>query len=664
MKCKNCGKEMPEGFQFCNGCGSQMQKESSSKMIFAIVAIVITVIVSVFIVGGAIVWGVLGSRGVAESRREEGERKAERHENAPAETEEEVTEELQESDSLETEELSGHTSDNALAGKIVQLNESQSSLPMIDIDADNYQAAERDTNAAWDESLFYTLEDVDKENEEDGLINNFSVSKKEFLNADTKNRVEYDIYTNPANQKVNKIVSIEYAGAQLLVTEYYYTDEGKVNFIYEYTDINYFPSFATPDRDGSRFYFNGDILTKWRLVAGGVQTNYVVGSRAAEVGYNAGNVILMSDFSANQQTAFDQKEQQMIDQAYNTYAIVLNTEGIAAIQGYVLDAQTNPVKEAKAVLYEEGGAQELYATTTDSNGMYTIYVPSDSQTYRMEFSKEGCADVSMHQIEMNEQLVGGYQAGVYLMPDQLNCNTTIQIYDALNYNETGSGMMQVGSVSYSIRKGINCREGEAYRQGVSDENGTIEINLPAGMYTVQVHKEGYEDTYYILAVRSEGEVTHFNMSPNLASDEMRIVLTWSDMPQDLDSHLFTPYCTADEHISYYHKEDIKGNSLDVDVTNGYGPETVTITNLQRAGLYKYYVADFTDCISGDYSSRNMSYSDASVNVYTEDGLIATFHVPVGKEGVIWEVFEIRNGILIPSQRYYQAVQDKDWWLSK
>ncbi len=75
MKCKNCGKEMPEGFQFCNGCGSQMQKESSSKMIFAIVAIVITVIVSVFIVGGAIVWGVLGSRGAAESRQEEGERK-------------------------------------------------------------------------------------------------------------------------------------------------------------------------------------------------------------------------------------------------------------------------------------------------------------------------------------------------------------------------------------------------------------------------------------------------------------------------------------------------------------------------------------------------------------------------------------------------------------
>ena len=102
----------------------------------------------------------------------------------------------------------------------------------------------------------------------------------------------------------------------------------------------------------------------------------------------------------------------------------------------------------------------------------------------------------------------------------------------------------------------------------------------------------------------------------------------------------------------------------VDITTGYGPETVTISNLQRIGLYKYYVADFTNCSRGDYASREMSYSDACVNVYTSDGLVSTFHVPVGREGVIWEVFEIRNGTLIPSQRYYQAVQDKDWWSTK
>lgn len=659
MKCKKCGKEMPDGYQFCNACGSPLKEKGVP--VGAVIAVVITVIAAVCIIGGAVVWGVLSSREDTKSERDRGDK-----EHIEAQQKEETTQVRESESETETDvsEPEHKTSDSALAGKIRELNTSQSSLPMIDVDADNYQAAPRDTNAAWDENLFYTLEDVDKESEEDGLINSFSISKKEFLNADTKNRMEYDVYTNPANDKVNKIVSIEYAGAELLITEYYYTDEGKVNFIYEYKDVNYFPSFATTDRDGSRYYFNNDVMAKWRMVAGGVQTNYVVGKRSAEVGYNLGNVILLSDFSDTQLAAYDQKEQLMIDQAYNTYYAILNTEGIVAIQGYVFDEDTNPVNEAEAVLYEDGGSEELFSTTTDSNGLYTIYVPSDSQTYRMEFSKSGREDVSMHQIEMNDQLVGGYQAGVYLLPDNLECDTTIQVYDALNYNTQGDGMMSVGSVEYYIREGINCKSGEICEQGVSDENGSIQVHLPAGMYTVQVHKSGYEDTYYILVVRMDGEVIHFNMSPDLASDEMRIVLTWSDTPSDLDSHLFTPYCTAEEHISYYHREDEKGNTLDVDITTGFGPETVTITNLQRAGLYKYYVADYTDCSSGDYSSRNMSYSDACVNVYTSDGLAATFHVPVGREGVIWEVFEIRNGTLIPSQRYYQAVQDKDWWSSK
>ena len=658
MKCKKCGKEMPDGFQFCSGCGNPMQKKGIPK---AAAAISVSVAAAVLIIAGTVFACLHYRNGSSEKTKDFKRQESVSRPDTEAETETLAKE--PETEAKEKEPAAAKE-DNTLAGKIQKLNTNRNSLPTIDIDADRYQAAQRDTNAAWDQSLFYTLEDIDKENPDDGRINSFDISKKEFLNADTGNRVEYDIYTNPANQKVNKIVSIEYAGTQLLMTEYYYTDDGKINFIYVYSDVNYFPSFATPDRDGERFYFNGDVLTKMRQVIAGIQTNYVVGQRSAEVGNNVGQVILMQDFTPDQQASYDAKEQLMIDQAYNTYDIVLKTEGIAAIQGYVFDERTMPVKQAKAALYTEDGSKELFSTETDSDGLYTVYVPSDAQTYRMEFSKEGCRGVSMYQVEMNDQLVGGYQTGVYLAPDSLECNITVQVYDALNYNEQGSGMLSVGGVEYFIRSGINCRDGEICEQGVSDAEGNIRVYLPAGMYTVQVHKDGYEDTYYVLAVRTDGEVTHFNMSPDVADGEMRIVLTWSDMPNDLDSHLFTPYCTAAEHIAYYNREDGKGNSLDVDITTGYGPETVTISNLQRIGLYKYYVADFTNCSRGDYASREMSYSDACVNVYTSEGLVSTFHVPVGREGVIWEVFEIRNGTLIPSQRYYQAVQDKDWWSTK
>ena len=300
---------MPDGFQFCSGCGNPMQKKGIPK---AAAAISVSVAAAVLIIAGTVFACLHYRNGSSEQTEDFKRQESGSRPDTEAETETLAKEPETEAKEKEPAAAKG---DNTLAGKIQKLNTNRNSLPTIDSDADRYQAAQRDTNAAWDQSLFYTLEDIDKENPDDGRINSFDISKKEFLNADTGNRVEYDIYTNPANQKVNKIVSIEYAGTQLLMTEYYYTDDGKINFIYVYSDVNYFPSFATPDRDGERFYFNGDVLTKMRQVIAGIQTNYVVGQRSAEVGNNVGQVILMQDFTPDQQASYDAKEQLMIDQA-------------------------------------------------------------------------------------------------------------------------------------------------------------------------------------------------------------------------------------------------------------------------------------------------------------------------------------------------------------
>ncbi|MEL7658086.1 MAG: hypothetical protein AAGU75_19505, partial [Bacillota bacterium] len=128
--------------------------------------------------------------------------------------------------------------------------------------------------------------------------------------------------------------------------------------------------------------------------------------------------------------------------------------------------------------------------------------------------------------------------------------------------------------------------------------------------------------------------------------------------------LFTPY-SADSsdttyHIWYGHMSDANANNLDVDDTTSYGPETMTINHL-GSGLYKYYVADYTHCSSGDPASYAMSESDATVSVYTNLGLVASFHVPANRSGVIWEVFEINNMQIIPIQRYYNNITDKPRW---
>ena len=145
---------------------------------------------------------------------------------------------------------------------------------------------------------------------------------------------------------------------------------------------------------------------------------------------------------------------------------------------------------------------------------------------------------------------------------------------------------------------------------------------------------------------------------------MRIVLSWGAWPEDLDSHLFTPYDSSlgDEgyHIFYSNQTDAAGDNLDVDDTTSYGPETITIP-VVKDGLYKYYVVDYSNCSHGSPTSFDMSNSGAVVNVYTSSGLVATFHVPTGQSGVIWEVFEIRNGQIVPNQRYYNNIDTTDWW---
>ena len=212
----------------------------------------------------------------------------------------------------------------------------------------------------------------------------------------------------------------------------------------------------------------------------------------------------------------------------------------------------------------------------------------------------------------------------------------------------------------SFRRGSNNYTGEVVATAVTGESGSYESivrkSLPSGMYTIESRCAGfmteYRNVFLSSATQEEFLVL---MTPQLADNEMRIILDWGAYPQDEDSHLFTP---SGEQICYYSKE-VYGGYLDVDDTDGYGPETVTITNLEN-GVYKYYVADYTHCSTNGVKSTALSESGATVRVYTRYGLEKTFYVPKNQKGVIWEVFSIRNGKIVPIQRYYDSIEDKKW----
>lgn len=193
-------------------------------------------------------------------------------------------------------------------------------------------------------------------------------------------------------------------------------------------------------------------------------------------------------------------------------------------------------------------------------------------------------------------------------------------------------------VTVNARSGSGSEEGDAVTSAVSDANGEINLQVPSDTYTLEYMKDGYVTEYEEVTVSSQ---TRENlgtkvMSPNLAEGEWRIVLEWGDNPADLDSHLVSDAY----HISYYSPAAGQMASLDVDDTDGQGPETITITSLDASDHYEYYVHDFTN--SGNANSSALANSGATVKVYMPNGEIREYSVP-GGNGTIWSVFTIDNG---------------------
>jgi hypothetical protein len=117
---------------------------------------------------------------------------------------------------------------------------------------------------------------------------------------------------------------------------------------------------------------------------------------------------------------------------------------------------------------------------------------------------------------------------------------------------------------------------------------------------------------------------------------LSFVLTWGAGPRDLDAHLVTPPApdTA-AHIYYSNPGSAAGApfaTLDVDDTDGYGPETISIHRL-FSGTYRYYVHA--------YSSDALVGNRAIVHVRDSAGnLLRTVTVPTSDLWTYWHVADV------------------------
>ena len=127
----------------------------------------------------------------------------------------------------------------------------------------------------------------------------------------------------------------------------------------------------------------------------------------------------------------------------------------------------------------------------------------------------------------------------------------------------------------------------------------------------------------------------YAISPTMKElDGMRIVLSWGNSPKDIDSHL----SYLEGYVCYHKKESSQAN-LDVDDTNGYGPETITIARKEHGKKYVYAVHNYSDRTLINNSNLSNT-SRAKVYIYIGNTLIKTYTMPTGKEGNIWIPFLI------------------------
>lgn len=179
----------------------------------------------------------------------------------------------------------------------------------------------------------------------------------------------------------------------------------------------------------------------------------------------------------------------------------------------------------------------------------------------------------------------------------------------------------------------------------TNNNGSFSVELDTDTYDVTITADGYVEEEFEFEMEKDRNYSgeQFVISPELTAGSARIVLEWGAQPQDLDSYLMGDTADGDRvFVSYYRKQCMSGGSmlaeLDVDDTSGYGPETITLYELD--GIYRYTVVDYR------LTSTLQEYG-AAVKVYLPGKSQPEVINVAPNAGIenIWEVFELDHGEL-------------------
>lgn len=208
---------------------------------------------------------------------------------------------------------------------------------------------------------------------------------------------------------------------------------------------------------------------------------------------------------------------------------------------------------------------------------------------------------------------------------------------------TGAGIY---GALLTARKG-----GEEIARIYTSGDGSYELQLEGGSYELEISYGSYITEKFSLEVRAGENQFHvnYNLSPQLEQGSIRIVLEWGYRPTDLDSYTDGFFADGSSfHISYQNRTEYRNGDLmaelDVDDTDGYGPETTTIYDSRAS--FSFRIEDFRAEGVSDYSA-------VTVKVYLPgESVPQIFTGKVQNFGIrIWNVFYYEDGNLYITDTY-------------
>jgi PKD repeat protein len=228
-----------------------------------------------------------------------------------------------------------------------------------------------------------------------------------------------------------------------------------------------------------------------------------------------------------------------------------------------------------------------------------------------------------------------------------NSTLTGMVTDAINGNPIPNALVSVaGLTDYTDASGNYSITG--IPAGLLNANFNATPTSGSGHLAVQFTDQSAEGTHTVTASAtgytnySNSQVVipaggslelQISLSPTLASGQYRFVLTWGELPYDVDSHLKTPTIEGNNYHIFYGDQGSATSPpyaiLDIDDQVSFGPETITIYEL-KTGEYHYYIHNYSQ-------SPDITTSSAVVQIFNENGLLQTLQVPTSGTGLYWDV---------------------------